>query len=588
MKTLCHFAAFVGIAVLPSLAAADALKHVPADAAVVIRINNMETTNAKLVKMAKQMGVEATPWSDPLATMLAAGKLNAGVRKNADLTLIGFAPNRDAGGFEVPLLLLIPIDDYNAFVANFGQGRKDGEVDVVKFPRVPLPGYILKLDEYAAVSASKARLPQGAAPMDLTSACGKVLADAKNDLALYMNTKLVSDAFGPMMKRSQEQMLARFEAMYKQSGGAEQFAPVLRAMAAQWINMSAETMRDANAMALGLSLTDAGLRATQTIDMAPKSRLGQMVAQMKNTDASFTAGLPEADYAVFGGIAHDGQVSAKFFADLMGPVVEEAAKIGESGKSMSAIVDAYKAALGTMDGTTFGIVLDPKDQAGMVKGVTLFDGDSKVFAQSQAQVRQAAGQLGKAMGGPLRNVEVTPKVKTVDGVALDKVSAPLKADPANPRDVMATQLASRMLGGAGLTVWSGAIDAKRTIQIIGPDEKLAEPAVAAAKAKSDAVGKRELLKAPNSQLPANRFAVAYVAVDKVVAAGVQLANMEMGGNLQVNLKPNLPPIGIALSADGSVLRLDAVVPAELVDSLVSAFLQIKLQVMGGGVKPGGL
>ena len=52
------------------------------------------------------------------------------------------------------------------------------------------------------------------------------------------------------------------------------------------------------------------------------------------------------------------------------------------------------------------------------------------------------------------------------------------------------------------------------------------------------------------------------------------------------LPADLPPIGSTMSAEGAAVRMDTFVPSRLVEGLVSAALQVMMQ-MQGAQQPGG-
>ena len=80
-------------------------------------------------------------------------------------------------------------------------------------------------------------------------------------------------------------------------------------------------------------------------------------------------------------------------------------------------------------------------------------------------------------------------------------------------------------------------------------------------------------------LPKQRIAVGYLALDNLANA-VVAAMKQQGMPLQFKLPPNLPPIGVALSSDGSAGRVDTVIPTKLVESITAAVMQAMMQNNG--------
>ncbi len=79
------------------------------------------------------------------------------------------------------------------------------------------------------------------------------------------------------------------------------------------------------------------------------------------------------------------------------------------------------------------------------------------------------------------------------------------------------------------------------------------------------------------------MAVTYVAVDHLVASGLDYARAA-GFDMPVQFPADLPPIGAAFATEGSAVRADYYVPAQLVQSLVTAGLQafMIMQMQGDG------
>src|SRR2546430_11920159 len=124
----------VAVALLVALSSqAQVLDQVPGDAMVVLKIRNLSGLNEKAAALAKQFGlVEITPAAgDPLEALLGAGGIKEGVDKSGEAAVVML--NHDMNqAHEPPIIGLIPVTDYAAFIKNFGDdAKKDGEFDVV-------------------------------------------------------------------------------------------------------------------------------------------------------------------------------------------------------------------------------------------------------------------------------------------------------------------------------------------------------------------------------------------------------------------------------------------------------------------------
>jgi len=142
-----------------------------------------------------------------------------------------------------------------------------------------------------------------------------------------------------------------------------------------------------------------------------------------------------------------------------------------------------------------------------------------------------------------------------------------------------------MYGPGGPMGYTGAIEGKSVITVMGANDALLEKAVTAAKSQEDALGKQQGVTAARKQLPGNRLAEVYVPLDVVISTGVAYAQ-QFGMPVQMQLPADLPPLGFTAGTEGSAVRIDSHVPSQLVQSLVAAGMQVYMQ-MQGGAKPGG-
>jgi hypothetical protein len=114
--------------------------------------------------------------------------------------------------------------------------------------------------------------------------------------------------------------------------------------------------------------------------------------------------------------------------------------------------------------------------------------------------------------------------------------------------------------------------------------------IEAIKSNDDTLAGTAGVKSVAAQLPTERLAAFYIPLDQWATSGLnyakQFASMDMG----VKIPEDLPPVGVTLSADGSALRMDAYVPAQLLDALTQAGIQVfaaMAQPHPGGAPQGG-
>src|SRR5512132_689596 len=83
------------------------------------------------------------------------------------------------------------------------------------------------------------------------------------------------------------------------------YAPILKTYMGQIFVVAEGFLRDCDGATFGINLSKEGISTTLMTEFSPGSYAGKAFAAMKNSDASFTAGLPEGKYFVYGGMVVD-------------------------------------------------------------------------------------------------------------------------------------------------------------------------------------------------------------------------------------------------------------------------------------------
>ena len=139
-----------------------------------------------------------------------------------------------------------------------------------------------------------------------------------------------------------------------------------------------------------------------------------------------------------------------------------------------------------------------------------------------------------------------------------------------------------LYGPNGPTKYVGAVNDNTLLTFMGISDPTVSATLTAIKASDDPLAKSAALKSVVSQLPTQRLSVMYIPLDQWAATALnyakQFASMDMG----VKIPEDLPPVGVAVSADGSALRVDAYVPTQLVQNLYTAGMQVFLAMHGPG------
>jgi hypothetical protein len=249
--------------------------------------------------------------------------------------------------------------------------------------------------------------------------------------------------------------------------------------------------------------------------------------------------------------------------------------------------------LGATTSSRFGQVAPPAaaiGQEGLLQMVNVVNGDPAKLTFAQKQMLSVQNEFMALTGAGGLGVKTDVKVgaRTIDGITLDQFTTTMNGQPQTPQEQQAAFFLQMLYGPKGMSGYSGAVDKDKMIIVAGGSEALLASAITAAKQNSDPLGKGIAQKVA-AALPQNRLATFYLPIDTIATTvlDVMAARGMPGG---VKLPPNLPPLGAAVATEGSALRIDGYIPAQTVQSLIAAGMQMWLQGMqgGGAGQPGGL
>src|SRR5205823_4548523 len=103
-----------------------------------------------------------------------------------------------------------------------------------------------------------------------------------------------------------------------------------------------------------------------------------------------------------------------------------------------------------------------------------------------------------------------------------------------------------MYGPNGMSGTMAVVNDHTFLQAQGVSDKVLADAILAAKSGEDPLDKSEALKPTRDQLPKERGAEFYVALDNIAAAAVKFMKQQ-GMAIDFKLPANLPPIGASLA-----------------------------------------
>jgi hypothetical protein len=581
--------AWIGLIMVAMLAArpvaAQVLDQVPADSLAVLKFKNLQATSAKIAKYANDLGLAAMvpALNDPLKSLEDKHKITQGVNAGGDMFVAFLNPSGTGMGPDKSMLVLFPVSDYKAFLANFPDAQTDGDVSQVKLGEDPEPAYVASWGTYAAISPSKdivSKKPD--ASLKVTAAGNKELT--AKDIVLYANFAAIRGILQPKLAENREKILSQADEAVKKQPNGDKLAPVVHAVVNQMLNVADAFLRDADAATFGINIGDDGLSATLMSDFTPGSYVGNMVASVKNTTDPLLSGLPTGKYLAFGGFILDPTMASKAVADLVDPIAKEITASGPNMQPINDYVTAMKSFVAVYKGGSIGVFAPTGalGQEALMQEVAVINGDPQTMMTSLQKSQTAMPEIMKSLGLPADSykVTVTPNAKTLDGVSFDSAVVTMTPDPANPMAQQQAQMMALMYGPGGMTYLTGTVG-DHLLFATGLSDATLSTAIASAKSGEAPLAALDPVKKVAGNLPTNRMAEIYIPLDQIVTTGLSYAK-QFGFAMPVQLPPDLPPIGQTISTDASTAKVDYFVPTPLVQSLVAAGMQAFMQMNGGG------
>jgi hypothetical protein len=578
-------------AVLALSAKAQVLDQIPSDALVVAKVKNLQQVSDKAGALAKQWGLaEMNPAAgDPLGFLIQQGNMTQGIDKAGDLAFV--LANGDLEASEPRVMILVPVSDYQQFLGNFAGAAKEGDLDHFKMKfkgeEDKEETYSAHWGNYAVLSPMKDLLAKKPDGFKASGASAKELET--KDAIILVNLKVLGPKVNEKLKAQHEKILDEVQKNLGTDPEKAKYVPLAKVAIDQALNAASELLTDTQFASYSINLSKDGVSTTFLADFAPASTIGKALLETKGQSGSLLAGLPEAKYlAVGGGISSE--AGKKMINDLLAPIQAELAKSGDQVKPFIALLDGMKKMMDASKAQAGGMIA-PSGALGataLLQTVSIITGNPKDIIESERIMIEAQQSLTAMLPNqPGMKVEAKADAKTVDGVSFTQMAINPAGDANSPEAMQIKQMMAMMYGPNGANVYLGAVDDQHVLMYSGLDDATVSAAIKAAKEHTDTVSKSEGIVFVNKNLPDPKLGVAYISIGEIVTTASNYAKM-MGIPIPINMKPNLPPIAIAIATEGSAVRADTFIPSDLVEQVIATVLQLKMMGGGGNGKPGGL
>jgi hypothetical protein len=582
-----------------SVANADVLKLAPSDALGVVRVKNLEGVSKKLADLSNKLGLAAMSpeMADPLGSALNEADIKAGLNKAGDLGVILLPaaawPKDDGMAESKPaVVLLVPVSDYAAFLTNFKDAKTEG--GITEFTKDGETQFVSDWGGgYAAMAQTKEHLGMKGNGVTVNAAAAKELAS--KDVVVWANVPELNKALAPKLAEERPKILDKAEEELKNNPDTAKYAGVARAAAGQFLTAAETFLSNAQGATLTFDIGETGINTSVAAEFAADSYLGKFASGLKGkSTASLTTGLPVAPYIVFGGGALNGGTIGGLVKDLAGPILAEVAKVegaGEAAGQFDKLMGSMDKLMASAEMTSFAMYAPraPIGTESLFQFATFVRGDAKAYMDGMKQYGEVSAVMAKLMAGGATPMTTEYKAanRTLDGITFDSILMSPKKDP-TPEEVPMVQMMTMMYGPSGMSSDFGMVDEKTVVAGTGLNDANLSALIAAAKAGGDPIGAKANVKSTAAALPENPSVVFYFALDELIRTGVMYAQQFGLPVPAPQIPEDLPPIGGALTADGTTIRVDGHVPTELMQSISAAIIQMQMQRGGGGGGGGGL
>ncbi len=561
------------------VSAADAtppvLDKVPTNAMIVIGVSNPDKLQKNFAALGEAINFPIPiPAVDDLLAQMGAEK---GVDKGKSIALVIMPPpnggknekgemlSSDELGevMEQSMYILMPTTDYAAFIGNF-EAKKDGAIDAGQIEGDD--AFFKDLGNgYAAMSPSKDVMMsldiKGGSKAAIDAALGANGVNVVDGSDLFVMVNLdEARVFQPMiMDQIEDQMEGNPAGLALGGVNDGPMGDIVKQLSEQ-----------AKTMVIGLRPDAMGVALDMAWAFKPESDLAKAF-DGKGTTGSLMTKLPNQPY--FFAMAMDMSTPGmKMVVDRMSKQMVE----DGMGGLPAMLADQLKAS----DGAAFTV---GSPQGGLMGGVLTSTVSYIRTAKPEgytAAMQKGMGELnGQAMGPMKMASSYSADSGDVDGKKVDTYAVkftPSDEDEADPQMGMAMQIIFGSAGGPGGYV--AKVDGG-VLQTYSKNSLLMGAAMRATAGGESLAGDRAMAQVAE-RLPKDRMMELFIGVRSILEAALPLAAMG-GVNVELDLPPNMPPVGVGLAGGKAGAQLGIFMPTPVIKTIMSAAQQAG-GMMGGG------
>jgi hypothetical protein len=548
------------------------LDRVPANAAVVVTVRDMEQFRSRFEDMAKSLKIPMD--GDEKNPITVTKKLLAleGLNKHGSLAL-AVLPDKDGKAdmdhADEHGVMVVPVTDFAAFVKALGAEDTKGVAsikvdDKPAFAKDLGGGYAVVSPHKELVEGFEGKAGNLEKHRSNIGKSGQQIAD-NSDLMVVMSVAA--------MKPQLEERVGEMKEQLKMAGAmAQQGAEQVQAMADIMTNLADSFVRDAQVGIVGLGLGDNGV----SLDFGAQYKEGTPSAKVLSNKGNATKHLARVPNQPF---------LFAMAADLSGPAIKQVIKDMAAQGDKAAAKDSPMGGLGSfatmakaidkIDGTSTIMGASPAGLMGLFANTATFVSTSDPTGYLKIARDTMKEISGKDMNGVKMTVDYKPESVEVAGVKADTWTAQVNADQNDPNAQQINMVMGMLFGQGGMGGMTAGVEGG-VVSTLSQNTPLFTKAIEAAKS-GKGLADDEQIKAVQKQLPENRTFELYLGTKSILDA-VNAAMGMFGGGTEFKVPAKVSPVGLAASTEAGGLNLRLFVPADVIKTIAT----ISESMKGGG------
>jgi hypothetical protein len=568
----------------PAGVGSNLLSVAPAEAWGVIVINDLGKTSTILDEYAAKMGMEAPGIQRRISRMLGvSGQLNAG--KPLMLVIL----NKETFG-DQPVAVILSIKEFESFAAGFSAkatetpGMMKGENEELGQVYFTKKGTFLVMGPTEAIVNAVVNSKQGFAT-GMEAGSQKLMGNS--DLYIRVNFQAVGQFLKPLLMGIGAMMqMGGMGGMGAMGGGegttTQGVNPQVQAQQAQMqaigtmINAFVGLMDELNSLDIGFTMQPKAVQTSTLVNFKSGQDIANLLASQKQTDKSLLKGLPGKDFGIAMGWQWQPKMTKLQEAMLqITPPLSTPAEV-EKFKALS------KQAADLVTGQAFKVSMKPvkKGQSLLEVQAVIETKNAKQYLDVLKQTMELQSKVKMAVKGQELQAQYKyePAVTKVGDVSVDQFTVDASKALNMPglssggeADQVKGLLTTLMGDSGGLLKFKvAAVSDKLVVLEFGSDQGGLEQLIQTAKSGGTSLSSNTKLMAASKLLPKERFLEGYLDAGKMIttAMGITMNIGNEEGKPAEGTATSLPAVetplvGFAGSIQGPTLRIDMIVPFEV-------------------------